>query len=290
MDNPNSDAWLFEISSKKKLVDLNFREIWRYRDLLLLFVKRDLVTAYKQTILGPLWYFIQPLFTSVVFTLIFNNIASIQTGLVPAFLFNLAGVTAWNYFKICFTGTYGTFKTNAALFSKVYFPRFILPMSKAISNLVKFGIQMLIFVVFYLYYVFYQGVDLVPTVYLLLFPAYLVLIIIYGLGLGMIISTLITKYRDLSILLTFAVQLLMYVSAVPYPMSELKVKAPEYSWLVDYNPIAHIIEGFRYSVFGTDNLIFSWPAFAVTSILGLGLFVLGLMLFNRTEKTFIDTV
>ena len=290
MDSNKNDAWLFEITSKKKLVDLNFKEIWRYRDLLLLFVKRDLVTVYKQTILGPLWYFIQPLFTSVIFTLIFNNIASIQTGLVPAFLFNLAGITAWNYFKVCLTGTYGTFKTNAQLFGKVYFPRFIVPMSKAISNLVKFGIQMLIFTGFYLFYVFYMDVDLTPTIYLLLFPVYLLLIIIYGLGIGMILSTFITKYRDLSILLTFAVQLLMYVSAVPYPMGELKAKAPAYSWLVDYNPIAHIIEGFRFSVFGTDNLVFSWPAFAATCVLGIGILILGLILFNRTEKTFIDTV
>lgn len=290
MESEKNEAWLFEISSKRKLIDLNFKEIWRYRDLLFLFVKRDLVTVYKQTILGPLWYFIQPLFTSVIFTLIFNNIADIQTGLVPSFLFNLAGITAWSYFKICLTGTYGTFKMNAELFRKVYFPRFIVPMSKAISNLVKFGIQMLIFTGFYLYYVFYEGVDLSPSLNLLLFPVYLLLIIIYGLGLGMIISTLITKYRDLSILLTFAVQLLMYVSAVPYPMTELKTKAPAYSWVVDYNPIAHIIEGFRYSVFATDNLIFSWPAFAATSVLGVGLLLLGLIMFNRTEKTFIDTV
>ena len=290
MEHSRNDAWLFEISSKRKLIELNFKEIWRYRDLLFLFVKRDLVTVYKQTVLGPLWFFIQPLFTSVIFTLVFNNIASISTGVIPAFLFNLAGITAWNYFRICLGGTSNTFRSNAGIFGKVYFPRFIVPMSKAISNLVKFGIQMLIFVAFYLYYVFYAGVEVAPDIHILLFPCYLLLMIIYGLGLGMIISTFTTKYRDISILLSFALQLLMYVSAVPYPINQLKEKVPEYSWIVDYNPLAHIIEGFRYSLFATDNLYFSWNGFLWISVLGVSLFLLGLILFNRTEKTFIDTV
>ncbi len=282
--------WLFEISSKRKFIDLNFKEIWRYRDLLVLFVKRDLVTVYKQTVLGPLWFFIQPLFTSVIFTLIFNKVASISTGIIPAFLFNLAGITAWNYFKVCLNGASNTFRANAGIFGKVYFPRFIVPLSKAISNLAKFGIQFLIFIAFYIYYVFYQGVDLSPTIYLWLFPIYVFLIIIYGLGLGMIISTFTTKYRDLSILMGFAIQLLMYLSAVPYPIGQLKEKVPEYSWLVDYNPLAQIIEGFRFSLFGTENLFFSWSGLAITSVLGILLFLTGLILFNRTEKTFIDTV
>ncbi len=179
---------------------------------------------------------------------------------------------------------------NAGVFGKVYFPRFIVPMSKTISNLVKFAIQLLILTGFYLYYVYYVGIDLAPNSYILLFPAYVILLMLYGLGMGMVISTFSTKYRDVSILLTFAIQLLMYLSAVPYPIGQLKEKVPEYSWLVDYNPLAQIIEGIRYTLFGTDNLYFSWNGFFIISIGGVVLFLLGLILFNRTEKTFIDTV
>ncbi|NND62239.1 MAG: ABC transporter permease [Flavobacteriaceae bacterium] len=285
-----NDKWLFKISAKRKLVDLNFKEIWRYRDLLMLFVKRDIVTVYKQTVLGPLWFFIQPLFTSVVFTLIFNNIASINTGIIPSFLFNLAGITAWNYFKVCLTGTSSTFRANKGIFGKVYFPRFIVPLSKVISNLVKFGIQLLIFAFFYIYYVNVKGADLSLNSYALLIPLYIVLMAVYGLGAGMIISTLTTKYRDLAILLTFATQLLMYISAVPYPISEFQEKQPQYSWIVDYNPLAQIIEGFRYAIFHTDNLHFDWMGLLYTSLGGLFLLLVGLIMFNRTEKTFIDTV
>jgi homopolymeric O-antigen transport system permease protein len=289
--NSTSDnEWLFEISAKRKLIDLNFKEIWKYRDLMLLFVKRDIVTVYKQTVLGPLWFFIQPLFTAVIFTLIFNNIASISTGIIPPFLFNLSGITAWNYFKIVLNGTSSTFKANAGIFGKVYFPRFIVPLSKVISNLVKFGIQLLILIAFYCYYVFYKGDAIAPDMHLLLFPVYVILMALYGLGLGMIISTFTTKYRDISLLLSFAVQLLMYLSAVPYPIGEFQAKQPQYAWIVDYNPLAQIIEGFRYSLFATDNLQFDWNSLLITSLLGVVLFLIGLILFNRTEKTFIDTV
>ncbi|MDC8006278.1 ABC transporter permease [Aureisphaera galaxeae] len=285
-----NESWLFEISSKRKWIDLNFKEIWRYRDLLVLFVKRDIVTVYKQTVLGPLWFFIQPLFTSVIFTLIFNKVASIETGIIPAFLFNLSGITAWNYFKVCLNGTAATFKANKGIFGKVYFPRFIVPLSKVISNLVKFGIQMLILAGFYLYYFYTLDEMATPDWNLLLVPAYVIIMAIYGLGLGMIVSTMTTKYRDVSILLGFAMQLLMYLSAVPYPIKALKEKVPEFAWVVDYNPLAHIVEGFRYALFSTDNLQFNWTIFGGIVALGIVLFLLGLVLFNRTEKTFIDTV
>lgn len=288
--NESKEPWLFEISSKRKFIDLNFKEIWRYRDLMLLFVKRDIVTVYKQTILGPLWFFIQPLFTSVIFTLVFNNIASIKTEPIPAFLFNLSGITAWNYFKVCLSSTSNTFRSNAGIFGKVYFPRFIVPLSNVISNLFKFGIQLLILTGVYLYFVFYENVDLAPDSYLLLFPLYVALMAIYGLGLGMIISTMTTKYRDLSILLTFMIQLLMYVSAVPYPINQLKSKVPEYAWVVDYNPLAQLMEGFRHTIFATDNLHFNWMELIWVIIGGIILFFIGLILFNRTEKSFIDTV
>ncbi|MDC7995724.1 ABC transporter permease [Altibacter sp. HG106] len=287
MQTQKNDNWLFEISSKRKLIELNFKEIYQYRDLLVLFVKRDIVTVYKQTVLGPLWFFIQPLFTSVIFTLVFNNIAKINTGAVPPFLFNLSGITAWNYFRICLTGTSNTFRSNAGIFGKVYFPRFIVPLSKVISNLVKLGIQFLILIGFYIYYAT-QGFDIAPSVYTLLIPVYVLLMALYGLGVGMIISTLTTKYRDLSILLGFVMQLLMYISAVPYPMSELTDSS--YGWVVEYNPLAYIIEGFRYVLFNDAMAYFSWESFGVISALALVLFVIGLALFNRTEKTFIDTV
>ncbi|WCO02523.1 ABC transporter permease [Psychroserpens ponticola] len=280
--------WLYTISSKHKLIDLNFKEIWRYRDLLLLFVKRDVVTVYKQTILGPLWYVIQPLFTSVIFTLIFNNLGNIGTGGLPPFLFNLAGITAWNYFKECLTKTSTTFTNNQAIFGKVYFPRVVVPMSIVISNLLKFGIQFLIFVAFYCYYVF-NGVEIGLNSKLFLFPVYVLMMGLLGLGLGMIISSMTTKYRDLTILVGFAVQLLMYVSAVPYPVSEAKAKFPEsVALFVEYNPLTQIIEGFRYMLLDTGT--FTWFGFFYTLVLSIILFLIGLVIFNKTEKSFIDTV
>ncbi len=282
-----NEKWLYEISSKHKLINLNFREIWRYRDLLFLFVKRDIVTVYKQTILGPLWFFIQPLFTSVIFTLVFNNIASISTGGVPPFLFNLTGITAWNYFKVCLTGTSNTFRGNQNIFGKVYFPRVIMPMSVVISNLLKFGIQLLILLIFYIYYTS-SGSEIAPNSNMLLFPVYVLMMALLGLGLGMIISAFTTKYRDLTLLVTFAVQLLMYISAVPYPISEIKDNKPEYASLVEYNPLAQIIEGFRYMVL--DSGTFTWFGFYYTFIIAIATFLIGLIIFNRTEKNFIDTV
>lgn len=282
------EQWLYTISSQHPLIHLNFKEIWRYRDLLLLFVKRDIVTLYKQTILGPLWYIIQPLFTSVIFTLIFNNLGQISTGAVPPFLFNLAGITAWNYFKECLTGTSNTFTANQNIFGKVYFPRVIMPLSITLSNLLKFGIQLGIFIGFYLYY-YMSGSSLSINLHLLLFPLYILMMALLGLGLGMIISSLTTKYRDLNVLVGFGVQLLMYVSAVPYPVSEAKLKFPE--WVVpfvEYNPLTQIIEGFRYMLLNTGS--FSWFGFGYTLLISIVLFLLGLIIFNKTEKSFIDTV
>ena len=282
------DKWLYEISSKHKLIDLNLKEIWRYRDLAMLFVKRDITTVYKQTILGPLWYLIQPLFTSVIFTLVFNNLGNISTGGVPPFLFNLAGITAWNYFKACFGGTSNTFRANAGIFGKVYFPRVITPISVTISNLFKFGIQLLIFIGFYLYYRFI-GADISINSNIVLFPVYIVMMALLGLGLGMIISAFTTKYRDLSVLVGFATTLLMYMSAVPYPLSEAKSKLPAYAVdFVVYNPLTQIIEGFRYMLLSTGS--FSWLGIYYTLFVSLILFFIGLIVFNRTEKSFIDTV
>ncbi|MFK2820684.1 ABC transporter permease [Flavobacteriaceae sp. LMIT009] len=288
MNSSTEDTWLYTISSKHKLIDLNLKEIWRYRDLLMLFVKRDVVTVYKQTILGPLWYLIQPLFTSVIFTLVFNNLGQIQTGGVPPFLFNLAGITAWNYFKECLTGTSNTFTKNQNIFGKVYFPRVIMPMSVTISNLLKFGIQIAIFIGFYLYY-YLNGTTVALNTSLILFPVYVLLMALLGLGLGMIISSMTTKYRDLTVLVGFGVQLLMYVSAVPYPVSEAKLKFPEWVVpIVEYSPLTQIIEGFRFMLLNSGT--FDWMSFAYTALISVIIFLLGLIIFNRTEKSFIDTV
>jgi lipopolysaccharide transport system permease protein len=281
------DEWLYEISPKRGLFELNFKEIWQYRDLLMLWVKREITTVYKQTILGPLWFLIQPLFTSVIFTLIFNNIANIETGAVPSFLFNLAGITAWNYFKECLTATSDTFKKNAAIFGKVYFPRVIMPMATTISNLLKFAIQIGILIIFYVFYVL-KGSDISPNLNLLLFPIYVIMMALLGLGLGMSISAATTKYRDLTVLVGFGVSLLMYISAVPYPLSEIKIKQPQYSWIVEYNPLTQIIEGFRYMILDTGT--FTWFGFTYTLIISILIFLIGLLIFNRTEKSFIDTI
>ena len=286
MQQPEDD-WLYEISPKRKIIDLNFKDIWAYRDLLILFVKRDIVTVYKQTILGPLWYFIQPLFTSIIFTLVFNNIANIPTGNVPPFLFNLAGITAWNYFNQSLTQTSGTFRSNAGIFGKVYFPRVIMPLKTVIAGLFKFGIQLSIFVVFYGYFLL-KWYNLQPNINLLLLPVYVLMMALLGLGAGMIISSFTTKYRDLSVLVGFATSLLMYISAVPYPLSEVSEKIPELAWLVNYNPLAQIIEGFRYMLLDTG--MFSWSGFFYTLVFSVLLFLIGLIVFNRTEKNFIDTV
>lgn len=285
------ENWLYTISSKKKLIDFNFKEIWRYRDLLVLFVKRDIITLYKQTILGPLWYLIQPLFTSLIFTLIFNNLAEIPTGKgIPNFLFNLAGITAWNYFKECLVGTSDTFKKNESIFGKVYFPRVIMPMSVVVSNLLKFGIQILVLTGFYIYYTQFHTpkFNISPSVDLVFFPVLIIFMALLGLGIGMIISSMTTKYRDLTFLVQFGVQLLMYGSAVMYPMSYFEAKLPKFYWLIEWNPIAIIIESFRGMVLGTDPLDVQKIIYAI--IVSCLIFILGLAIFNKTEKSFIDTI
>lgn len=280
-------TWLFEITPKNKFFSLNLNEVWQYRDLLLLFVKRDIVTVYKQTVLGPLWYLIQPLFTSITFTIIFNNLAGINTGTVPPFLFNLAGITVWNYFTACLTGTSNTFGANAGIFGKVYFPRIIVPISIVISNLLKFGIQFGIFMAFYLFY-YFQGAAISLNGLVVFFPLLILVMGILGLGLGMFISSLVTKYRDFSYLIGFGVQLLMYVSAVVYPMALVKEKMPEYAWLVQYNPLAYIIETTRYMLLNVGYLSF-W-GLGYTFVATVLIFLVGVLIFNRTEKSFIDTV
>lgn len=281
------EEWLYEIGPKNNFFSLNLKEVWHYRDLLMLFVKRDIVTVYKQTILGPLWYLIQPLFTAITFTIIFNNMAGIKTGTVPAFLFNLGGIIIWNYFTTCLTETSDTFKKNAAIFGKVYFPRVIMPMSIVVTNLLKLGIQLFIFFGFYVLYLF-KGMEPTISWNVLLFPFLILIMGILGLGLGMIISSMVTKYRDLTFLVSFGVQLLMYVSAVMYPMNLVKEKLPQFGWLIEYNPLAYVVETSRYLLLNQGDVSVSGLVYTV--LVSVMFFVFGLFIFNKTEKDFIDTV
>ncbi|PWG04266.1 ABC transporter permease [Polaribacter aquimarinus] len=286
----NQEKWLFEITPKKSLFSINLKEVWQYKDLLFLFVKRDLVTKYKQTVLGPLWYIIQPLFTSVIFTLIFNNIAAIPTNGIPPFLFNLAGITCWNYFKSCLTETSDTFKKNEAIFGKVYFPRVIMPMSTVFSNLTKFVIQLLIFISFYIYFVA-NGLSANFSESIIYLPILIISMGVISLGLGMIISSMVTKYRDLTYLVSFGVQLLMYLSAVMYPVEVAVDKMSNFPMAVkfiEYNPMTIIIDNFRRIVFNTSQVEI-FDLFYMLSI-SLLIFLIGLIIFNKTEKSFIDTI
>ncbi len=283
--NKTQENW--EIAPSNNLFDLKLGEVWAYRDLLVLLVRRDFVSFYKQTILGPLWFFIQPLFTTIIFTFIFGNLAGIRTDDVPKPLFYMAGITAWNYFADCLTKTSSVFKDNAPIFGKVYFPRLIMPLSIVVSNLVRFGVQLILFFIFMAYYSV-DGAHFGPNWAILLFPLVVVLMALLGLGLGMIISAMTTKYRDLSFLISFGVQLLMYATTVIYPLSTVVKKYPEYAWLLKTNPMTTLIETFRYGFLGKGT--FSWDALGYTTFSTLVILLLGIVVFNKVEKNFVDTV
>jgi len=279
--------WDLVIEPQSSLLDLNLKDVWRYRDLLWLLVKRDFVSFYKQTILGPLWFFIQPLFTTIIFTFIFGNLAGLSTDGLPQPLFYMAGITAWNYFADCLTKTSTVFRDNAHIFGKVYFPRLIMPLSIVVSNLVRFGVQMLLFFVMIGYYLFKNEMGSLfhPNIYVLLFPVLVLMMALLGLGLGLIITALTTKYRDLAFLITFGVQLMMYATTVIYPLSA----APEkYRWLIELNPMTGIIEAFRYGFLGQG--VFTLDSFGYSVIFTLVSLLCGVLIFNKTEKSFVDTV
>ncbi len=276
--------WDLTIEPQSSLFKLNLKDVWRYRDLLWLFVKRDFVSFYKQTILGPLWFFIQPLFTTIIYTFIFGNLAGISTDGLPQPLFYMAGITAWNYFADCLTKTSTVFKDNANLFGKVYFPRLIMPLSIVASNLIRFVVQMILFVMMIAYYTI-QGANFHFTWAISLFPFLILLMALLGLGLGLIITALTTKYRDLAFLITFGVQLMMYATTVIYPLSA----APEkYKNLIALNPMTGIIEAFRFGILGQGELTFQ--SLGYSTLVTLVSLVLGVVIFNKTEKTFIDTI
>lgn len=282
--NLEPEDWTLVIRPKTRWFDLHLTDLWRYRDLVMLFVRRDFVSTYKQTILGPLWFIIQPLLTTLTFTVIFGSIAKLSTDGLPKILFYMSGITAWNYFAQCLMSTSDTFNANAGLFGKVYFPRLAVPVSIVISNLIKFGIQLGLFLGFYFYFMA-TGTAIRPTSHLLLLPLLLLLMATLGLGSGIIVSSLTTRYRDLRYLVQFGVQLLMYSTPVIFPLSKL---SGQYRWIMLVNPMTPLIETFRYAFLGAGTFSWGLLVFSVTAS-SLTLLV-GVLLFNHVEKTFMDTV
>ncbi len=276
--------WDLEIKPQESLFNLHLRDVWNYRDLLLVLVRRDFVSFYKQTILGPLWFFVQPLLSMVMFTFVFGKLAGLSTDGLPAPLFYLAGITAWNYFAECLTKTSTVFRDNAQIFGKVYFPRLIMPMSIVVSNLVRFGVQFLLFLLVMAYFGII-GAPFQITWAIALFPFIIFLMAALGLGTGMIISAMTTKYRDLAFLLTFGVQLLMYATTVIYPLSGV---SEQYRWLIEANPMTALIETFRFGFLGKGS--FSWASLAYSTGVTLLLLFVGIIIFNKVEKNFVDTI
>lgn len=284
---PEKEHWDIEIKPRGSNFSLNLKEVWRYRDLLMMYVRRDIVTMYKQTILGPLWFIIQPLFTTIMFMFVFGGIAGISTDGLPQMLFYLSGILCWNYFSECLNKTSTTFSANAGVFSKVYFPRLVVPISITISNLVKFGIQLVLFLSVYLYF-YLNGASIAPNYHILLFPVLIIMLAGLALGFGIIISAMTTKYRDLSFLFSFIVQLWMYASPVIYPLSLMKEKYENYMWIIELNPITSIIEAMRYGFMGEG--LFSWSGLLYSFLFTIVVVIIGAWTFNKVERSFVDVV
>ena len=274
------------IRPKRHAFDINFKEIWQYRDLLYMFVKRDVITVYKQTVLGPIWFIVQPILTTVIYIVVFGNIAQISTDGQPMALFYLSGIVIWNYFAESFNQTSDTFSQNAAIFGKVYFPRLIMPLSKVVSGLIKFFIQLAFFMVVYAWYLVQGEASVQPNWTLALIPVYVAIMALMGMGTGILFTSMTTKYRDLKFLITFGVQLLMYATPVIYPMSTIpegKLKT-----LIMANPLSPIVEGFKYAFLGAGH--FSWGALGYSAAFTAVMLIIGIVVFHKTERNFIDTV
>lgn len=280
----DDDSWELTIRPERSLLDVGFREIWAYRDLMWMFVRRDVVTVYKQTILGPIWYFAQPLLTMAIYMMVFSNIANISTDGIPSPLFYLSGIVMWNYFADTFKTASTTFSANAHIFGKVYFPRLIVPLSIVLSGLIKFLIQFSLFLIAFLYFWLIAGV-VHPNFGMTLSALLVILMAGMGLGFGIIFSSLTTKYRDLNFLLQFGIQLLMYATPIIYPMSTLTEKMRSVLW---WNPISHIIEAFKFGFLGVGEVSVAGLVYTTTFTI-VTLFV-GIVIFNRTEQNFMDTV
>ena len=279
------ENWDLVIKPKSSLIDLRLGELWKYRDLLLLFVKRDFVAVYKQTILGPLWFFIQPILTTAMFALVFGYFGGLKTDGIPAPLFYLTGLTLWNYFSECLTKTSETFIKNQTIFGKVFFPRLIVPLSITLSSLLKFGIQFILFAFVWSYYYFIAGNDqILPNLTIIIVPILVFMMAGLSLGFGIIFSSITTKYKDMNFLLAFGVQLLMYASSIVIPISMMG----KYAWIFKLNPMVNIIEAFKYAFLGAGE--FSWFWLGYSFVFMLILLFLGTIIFNRVEKSFMDTV
>lgn len=281
--NKLEQQWTETIESNHSLFDLKLSEVWRYRDLVYMFVKRDFISGFKQTILGPIWFFINPIFTTIVYLIVFGNIAGLSTDGAPKILFYLAGVTLWNYFSSCLTGTSNVFAGNAAIFGKVYFPRLVMPITIVVSNLMRFGVQMILFIAAFLYYYFKGEVQ--PNLWILATPFLIILMAAFALGMGMIFSSLTTKYRDVQMLLGFGISLFMYVTPVIYPLSALPER---FKIIAYYNPLSGIFECFKYAWLGVGD--FNAPMLLISTVIIFVLLAIGTVVFNKVEKGFMDTV
>jgi lipopolysaccharide transport system permease protein len=286
MNNPATEnlTWTSVIGPRRKWTDLNLKEVWQYRDLVMLFVRRDFVAKYKQTILGPLWFILQPLMTTLIFVVVFGRIAKISTDGIPSILFYMSGIVTWNFFANCLTETSGTFINNASIFGKVYFPRLVLPISVTISGFLTFLVQFVLLIGFLIYFAI-QGTNIHITYQLLYLPLLMLMLAGQGFGFGIIISSLTTKYRDLAHLVKFGVQLWMFASPIIYPLSAIP---QSYRFLVLANPVSPLIESFRNALLGIES---TGPNLMLYSLVWtVAIFIIGLLVFNRVEKNFIDTV
>ena len=284
-DAAQQQGWTELLTPKRGLLDFRLAELWRYRDLIWMFVKRDIASSYKQTILGPLWFFISPFVTVLMYTFAFSYVAGIQTDGIPAPLFYLTGTTLWNYFNQCFISSSGTCVNNAGIFGKVYFPRLVSPISTTISNLIKFFIQIGVLSAVSIYYALFKGYTVHPNMHLLLFPVLVILMAGIAFGVGVITSAVTTKYRDMQLFINYGVAMLMYVTPVIYPISQVPEKFKPF---LLYNPISPVIETFRYGVFGVGT--FSWGALGYSTCFMVLVVFAGIVIFNQVEKTFMDTV
>lgn len=279
-----SEQWKKVIEPKSRLLDLKLKEVFRYKDLIFMFVKRNFKSQYKQTILGPLWFIINPLITSLLFTVVFGGIAGISTDGVPQLLFYMAGNTAWQYFASCLTQTSHTFTANAGVFGKVYFPRLTMPISTVIFAAISFLIQFTMLICFLIYF-YFTGENVNPNINILLIPVMIIHMAAMGLGFGIIISSLTTKYRDLAILVTFGVQLWMYITPIVYPISTLSDKMKS---IIMLNPMAPVVCNFKYALLGSGQM--EWGYWAISAVVTIIVLFVGIVIFNRVEKTFMDTV
>lgn len=291
MKSYSEENWTTVIRPKNKLLEVNLREIWQYRDLLALFVKRNIITQYKQTILGPLWFVIQPALTVIMYMVVFGGIAGIPTDGIPQPLFYLCGICMWQYFADCLGKTSNTFVANSGIFGKVYFPRLISPLADTISNLVRFGIQVGLFIIVYVYYAFVGSAAHVNW-YILLFPLLVIMMSGLALGFGIIISSMTTKYRDLQILFSFVVQLWMYATPIVYPLSQVKgkmVAGMNLETIMKFNPVTPVLETFKHGALGAGEFI-GWGWLIYSFVFMIVLLMLGIVIFNRVQKSFMDTV